>query len=98
MIGLASNPSNNRTGKQAKPSQLFRVRKPSASAAEFVELDNVIWPVCPAFFAKIFFFAPGPNHLRILHRPVSLSEGRLAIVTDAGRDAVDADVPITNGA
>jgi hypothetical protein len=24
-------------------------------------------------------------------------EGRLAIVTDAGRDAVDADVPITNG-
>jgi hypothetical protein len=29
--------------------------------------------------------------------PVPL-EGRLAIVTDAGRDAVDADVPITNGA
>jgi hypothetical protein len=24
-------------------------------------------------------------------------EGRLAIVTDAGRDAVDAKVPITNG-
>ena len=24
-------------------------------------------------------------------------EGRLAIVTDAGRDAVDAEVPITNG-
>jgi hypothetical protein len=31
-------------------------------------------------------------------RPVpSHSEGRLAIVTDAGRDAVDADAPITNG-
>jgi hypothetical protein len=28
----------------------------------------------------------------------SHSEGRLAIVTDAGRDAVDAEVPITNGA
>ena len=28
----------------------------------------------------------------------SHSEGRLAIVTDAGRDAVDADAPITNGA
>ncbi len=26
------------------------------------------------------------------------SEGRLAIVTDAGRDAVDADAPLTNGA
>jgi hypothetical protein len=25
-------------------------------------------------------------------------KGRLAIVTDAGRDAVDVDVPITNGA
>jgi hypothetical protein len=24
-------------------------------------------------------------------------EGRLAIVTDAGRDAVDAEVPLTNG-
>jgi hypothetical protein len=24
-------------------------------------------------------------------------EGRTAIVTDAGRDAVDADVPLTNG-
>jgi len=28
--------------------------------------------------------------------PVPL-EGRLAIVTDAGRDAVDAEAPITNG-
>jgi hypothetical protein len=30
-------------------------------------------------------------------RPVP-PEGRLAIVTDAGRDAVDVDAPITNGA
>ena len=29
-------------------------------------------------------------------RPVPL-EGRFAIVTDAGRDAVDADAPLTNG-
>ena len=27
----------------------------------------------------------------------SQPEGRLAIVTDAGRDAVDAEAPITNG-
>jgi hypothetical protein len=25
------------------------------------------------------------------------TQGRLAIVTDAGRDAMDADVPLTNG-
>jgi hypothetical protein len=30
--------------------------------------------------------------------PSRSPEGRLAIVTDAGRDAVDADAPITNGA
>jgi len=30
------------------------------------------------------------------HCPVP-NEGRLAIVTNAGRDAVDADVPLTNG-
>jgi hypothetical protein len=28
----------------------------------------------------------------------SFQRGRLAIVTDAGRDAVDADVPLTKGA
>ncbi|SHK53744.1 hypothetical protein SAMN05444159_3517 [Bradyrhizobium lablabi] len=33
----------------------------------------------------------------MIHRPASL-EGRFAIVTDARRDAVDADAPITNGA
>jgi hypothetical protein len=31
-------------------------------------------------------------------QPSRSTEGRLAIVTDAGRDAVDADAPITNGA
>ena len=30
-------------------------------------------------------------------RVSSQQEGRLAIVTNAGRDAVDAEVPITNG-
>ena len=32
----------------------------------------------------------------MIRRPVSL-EGRFAIVTDAGQDAVDVEVPITNG-
>jgi len=50
----------------------------------------------PALRQKIFCFSEDPN------QPISPSsrptEGRFAIVTDAGRDAVDADAPITNGA
>jgi hypothetical protein len=45
--------------------------------------------VCPAPFAKIFPFSLNPNHLYIPRCLVPL-EGRIAIVTDAGRDAVDA--------
>jgi hypothetical protein len=46
---------------------------------------------------KYFLFTPDPNHF-IYSRRLVPPEGRLAIVTDAGRDAVDAVVPITNGA
>jgi hypothetical protein len=45
---------------------------------------------------KKFLFAPDPNHFRYLCRLVP-PEGRLAIVTDAGRDAVDVDVLLTSG-
>jgi hypothetical protein len=44
---------------------------------------------CPAPFEKIFLFCSDPNHLYIHHCLVPL-EGRIAIVTDAGRDVVDA--------
>ena len=44
---------------------------------------------CPAPFAKIFLFRPEANQFTDSHRLVPL-EGRIAIVTDAGRDAVDA--------
>src|SRR6267142_5351002 len=44
---------------------------------------------CPAPFAKIFPFAPDPNQFTESRRLVP-HEGRIAIVTDAGRDAVDA--------
>jgi len=44
---------------------------------------------CPVPFAKIFLFSPDPNQLHIPSRLVP-HEGRIAIVTDAGRDAVDA--------
>jgi hypothetical protein len=38
------------------------------------------------------------TQITLYPRPSRPTEGRLAIVTDAGRDAVDADVPLTNGA
>ena len=59
------------------------------------ETDQADLP-CPDPFEKIFRFAATPNQIYIDHRPVPL-EGRLMIVTIAGRDAVDADAPITNG-
>jgi hypothetical protein len=46
---------------------------------------------------KNIFVPDLPKSPPYLRRPVPL-EGRLAIVTDAGRDAVDVEVPITNGA
>jgi hypothetical protein len=51
---------------------------------------------CPAPFEKIFWFSEDPNQFYIPHRPTP-PEGRIMIV-NAGRDAVDADAPITNGA
>jgi hypothetical protein len=44
-----------------------------------------------------FHLTSDPNHFYIPAVP-SHREGRHAIVTAAGRDAVDADAPITNGA
>jgi len=43
---------------------------------------------CPAPFAKIFLFRLTPNQIYIDHVPSP--RGALAIVIDAGRDAVDA--------
>jgi hypothetical protein len=44
----------------------------------------------PVLDQKIFSFPSEANHLHISRRLVPL-EGRFAIVTSAGRDAVDAD-------
>ena len=44
---------------------------------------------CLAPLEKIFRFAPDANQFTDSHRLVP-PEGRIAIVTDAGRDAVDA--------
>jgi hypothetical protein len=47
--------------------------------------------------AKIFRFHSDPNHLHVSHRLVPM-EGRFAIVTDAGRDAMDAGGASDEGA
>src|SRR4051794_12366503 len=45
---------------------------------------------CPAPFRKIFRFPPDANHHSSPRRLVP-PKGRIAVVTDAGRDAMDAD-------
>ena len=64
---------------------------PLARTAKFLLCDQADLG-CPVPFEKIFFFAPDPNQLHIPCRLVPL-EGRIAIVTDAGRDAVDVRAP-----
>jgi hypothetical protein len=54
----------------------------------FVEADQCDLPR-PVLFPKIYPFPLHPNQIYIDRRPVP-QEGRLAIVTDAGRDAMDA--------
>jgi hypothetical protein len=44
------------------------------------------------------YFCFSEIQIKLLIRCPASLEGRFAIVTDARRDAVDADVPITNGA
>jgi hypothetical protein len=52
---------------------------------------------CPSPFAKIIPFSLEANHF-ISAAVSSHQEGRLAIVTNAGRDAMDVDALWTNSA
>ena len=54
----------------------------------FVEPDQPDL-ACPVLFAEINLFSITPNQIHKRRRLVPL-EGRIAIVTNAGRDAVDA--------
>ena len=47
-------------------------------------------------FKNILFFRSAKSF--VYSQPSCPTEGRFAIVTDAGQDAVDVDAPITNGA
>jgi hypothetical protein len=65
--------------------------RPAARAVcscEFVEPVQSDLP-CPVPSEKIYRYARRANHLYKLARPIP-KEGRIAIVTDAGWDAVDA--------
>jgi hypothetical protein len=53
------------------------------------------WPVQPSL-QKYFCFSE--RQIRLYDLPSRPTEGRFAIVTDAGRDAVDAMALLTNGA
>src|SRR5258708_23706187 len=64
--------------------------KSAARKIEFVERFQVDLGR-PVPREKIFLFSPDPTRIYI-HCVPSHSEGRLAIVTNAGRDAVDAAV------
>jgi hypothetical protein len=44
------------------------------------------------------YFRSRLTQIKFKSPPSRPTEGRIAIVTDAGRDAVDADAPLTNGA
>jgi hypothetical protein len=50
---------------------------------------------CPVLHEKTFRLKRRANQRYNL--PISPDEGRLAIVTNVRSDAVDADVPLTNG-
>jgi|1185.fasta_scaffold1658495_1 hypothetical protein len=60
-----------------------------ARTAEFLHADQCDLP-CPVPFVKTFPFSPHPNQNYNPRRLVP-PKGRLAIVTNAGRDAMDAD-------
>jgi len=61
------------------------------------QISRAIYRPLSSPFCKNILIFRTPNQFYIPRRLVP-SEGRFAIVTDAGRDAVDADAPITNGA
>jgi len=75
---------------------VFSRRQSKVFKTRFLEADQHD-SMCPDGTRKINFFANQPKSKQNPRCLVPL-EGRIAIVTDAGRDAVDADAPLTNGA
>src|ERR1700722_11221078 len=81
------------------PAQQQTYRPPSAAPlpdGQNTCANALICPPCPVPPVKIFCFSE--MQITSIFTPSRPTEGRVAIVTAAGRDAVDADAPITNGA
>ena len=76
--------------RRAGPSVSLRLRASSGIARkiQFPQPDQAV-STCPVLSEKIFWFSETANHLYIRNRPTPL-EGRIAIVTDAGLDAMAA--------
>jgi hypothetical protein len=70
------------------------------------ELRRTCRLICPTGKSPISLSSPSRKNISVFTIPKSLlyplpfrpTEGRIAIVTDAGRNAVDADALLTNGA
>ena len=71
-------------------------RRVRARKRRIVEPDQADLP-CPVPCRKIFRFRRRANQIYDSRHPVP-TEGRFAIVTDVGRDAVDADGAADEGA
>ena len=71
-----------------RPKSRFALSLQIYAKRRFVKADQSDLP-CPVRFAKTFPFQLWPNQIYIPRRLVPL-EGRIAIVTDAGWDVVDA--------
>jgi hypothetical protein len=71
-----------------RPNSRFSLSLQIYAKRRFVEADQPDLR-CPVPFPKTFPFPLWPNQIYIRRRPTPL-EGRIAIVTDAGLDAVDA--------
>jgi hypothetical protein len=84
------------SGKSALPFDLNSGFRSHFDGGKILLWDQADLP-CPVLPAKRNLFRPDPKDFYNSPRLVPL-EGRIAIVTDAGRDAVDADAPLTNGA
>ena len=87
--------NNSRTSRFAatNPATVERFAEPIAQARLIARRAKT----CPAPLCKNILIFRNPKSV-VYPLPSRPTEGRFAIVTDAGRDAVDADVPMTNGA
>ena len=77
--------------------QIDPTAAPGGALAKPGQITSDYRKSCQVPESKIFYFPRRANHRHELAR-LTRQEGRIMIVTNVRWDAVDADVPITNGA